>query len=349
MLSLTVQQMRDGRDFHAWLGFTRPARGDFCIAIVGHGDDVLVLMKSLTHGGGARIICAAAFCLTLFAVALSGSRAHAADDSFEARKQPMTFKLHAAQSGVCTNDCRDWIAAAGIITADTPALFDEFAQGRDLRGVRIMLDSSGGSVIDTIEMGRTWRSLGVHTSVGAVTERSGEGRVLQHEASCESMCVFLLLSGATRDVSPQAHVRVHQIWMGDRAADPRAATYSAEDLMIVEHDIGQLVKYTFDMGGSGDLLALTLSVPPWQPLHELTSAQLRASRLITDEAIADSAPKGGAAASVAANASVKPIQDRLVHGGEAAGVPSLKPTTTADAQAPTGGMAVPVPAPASAN
>jgi len=33
-----------------------------------------------------------------------------------------------------------------------------------------------------------------------------------------------------------AHVRVHQIWLGDRADDAEAATYSADDLMIVQRD-----------------------------------------------------------------------------------------------------------------
>lgn len=36
-----------------------------------------------------------------------------------------------------------------------------------------------------------------------------------------------------------AHVRVHQIWMGDRADDAKAASYTAQDLMIVERDIGR--------------------------------------------------------------------------------------------------------------
>jgi hypothetical protein len=35
-------------------------------------------------------------------------------------------------------------------------------------------------------------------------------------------------------VPEQAHVRVHQIWMGDRAEDAKASTYTARDMMIVE-------------------------------------------------------------------------------------------------------------------
>ncbi|MEH2473379.1 hypothetical protein V1281_005435 [Nitrobacteraceae bacterium AZCC 2161] len=103
-------------------------------------------------------------------------------------------------------------------------------------------------------------------------------------AHCESMCVFLLLSGKTRYVPETAHVRVHQIWMGDRADHAKAATYSADDLMIMERDIGRLAKYTFEMGGTGDLLSLSLNVPPWEDLHELSREELQLTNLVTDMA-----------------------------------------------------------------
>ena len=89
----------------------------------------------------------------------------------------------------------------------------------------------------------------------------GERPHVSPEAYCESMCVFLLLSGKSRHVPEQAHVRVHQIWMSDRAGNARTASYTADDLMTVEPDVGRLAKYTFDMGGTGDLLALSLNVP----------------------------------------------------------------------------------------
>src|SRR5262249_36219500 len=151
--------------------------------------------------------------------------------------------------------------------------------GRDLAGATIVLDSSGGSVNDSIALGRRFHDLSVRTTVGVTVLNRGahgvdRGRVAP-DAYCESMCVFLLLSGKARYVPQEAHVRVHQIWMGDRADDAKAATYSAQDLMIVERDVGRLAKYTFDMGGTGDLLALSLSVPPWEDLHELTAAELK--------------------------------------------------------------------------
>ncbi len=280
------------------------------------------LSRSLIPGGLARIVTAIA-CLSLSGVAMPGD-AHAAD-SLEARKQPMTFKWVAAKPGTCKPDCRDWIAAVGIITGDTPALFDNFIKGHDLNGQRVVLDSSGGSVLDAIAMGRTWRAGGVLASVGIVTERDG-ARTVMPDGYCESMCVFLLLGAATREIPPQAHVRVHQIWMGDRASDAKASKYSADDMTIVERDVGRLAKYTFDMGGSGDLLALALSVPPWEPLHELTADELVSSNLVAASAVADNA--------------MKVVQDRVV----ADDIPVTKATKTAEALPPTGGTAPAIPA-----
>src|SRR5271156_1407546 len=189
----------------------------------------------------------------------------------------------------CQPRCGGWISAVGIVTAESPKDFEDFAQGRDLRGAPIVLDSSGGSVNDSIALGRRWRDLGALTTVGisvqthvAQADRAGGAP----EAYCESMCVFLLLSGKARYVPETAHVRVHQIWMGDRADDAKAANYTAQDLMIVERDIGRLAKYTFDMGGAGDLLSLSLSVPPWEDLHELSREELRLTNLVTTDAVA---------------------------------------------------------------
>jgi hypothetical protein len=156
------------------------------------------------------------------------------------------------------------------------------------------------------------------------------------------MCVFLLLSGKTRYVPDGAHVRVHQIWMGDRADDARAANYSAQDLMIVERDIGRLAKYTFDMGGAGDLLSLALSVPPWEDLHELSREELRLTNLVTTDAVAEVLPPTDSApvASVA-DASVKTVQDRFVSDAVSVErpLPTPKATKTAEALVPTGGVA----------
>ena len=268
-----------------------------------------------------------------------GGRAHAGV-TLEERKMPMRFSWVA-----CQPNCRGWVSAVGIVTADTPQDFEEFARGRQLGGATIVLDSSGGSVNDSITLGRRWRNLGALTTVGISAQTrnpQGDRASVAPEAYCESMCVFLLLSGKTRYVPEAAHVRVHQIWMGDRADDAKAASYTAQDLMIVERDIGRLAKYTFDMGGAGDLLSLSLSVPPWEDLHELSRAELRLTNLVTTDAVAEVLPQLDSANLPVAEVVTKPVQDRFVSETVSAEKPqaaSAKSTKTAEATVPTGGVA----------
>jgi hypothetical protein len=298
----------------------------------------LRLVRSLDFRGWA-LLGAAGLCIAVPGViAALGGSAHAGV-TLEERKLPMRFSWVA-----CQPNCRGWVSAIGVVTADSPKDFDEFARGRQLGGTTIVLDSSGGSVNDSIALGRRWRNLGALTTVGSsVQTRTAQGdRVsVASEAYCESMCVFLLLSGKTRYVPDGAHVRVHQIWMGDRAEDAKAASYSAQDLMIVERDIGRLAKYTFDMGGAGDLLSLALNVPPWEDLHELSPAELRLTNLVTTDAVAEVLPHTDTANVPVANAAAKPVQDRFVSKAvEIETNPqSAKATKTAEAHMPTGVVA----------
>jgi hypothetical protein len=289
---------------------------------------------------GWALLGATALCLALpGAITTLGNSAYAGS-TLEERKQPMQFRWVA-----CQPDCKGWVSAVGIVTADSPKAFDDFARDRQLGGATIVLDSSGGSVNDAIALGRRFRGLGALTTVGATVRSQtaqGERARVVPEAYCESMCVFLLLAGKTRYVPSSSHVRVHQIWMGDRADDAKAATYTAQDLMIVERDIGRLAKYTFDMGGTGDLLSLALSVPPWEDLHELSRAELRLTNLATTDAVADVFPQDNVSVPMAEAKPSKPTQDRFISSaveGEAQPQPG-KSTKTAEATAPTGGAAI---------
>ena len=254
------------------------------------------------------LLSAATRCIALLGlVAMLGCSAYAGV-ALEERRLPMKFSWVA-----CQPNCRGWISAVGIVTAETPSDFDAFAHDHQLKGETVVLDSSGGSVNDAIALGRRFRALEVVTTVGAsvlTPSARGERAHVSPEAYCESMCVFLLLSGKSRYVPEQAHVRVHQIWMGDRADNARAASYSADDLMTVERDIGRLAKYTFDMGGAGDLLSLSLNVPPWEDLHELSREELRVTNLITTDKVAQ---LGGPNAAVV-ELTPKPVRDRFSSG-----------------------------------
>jgi hypothetical protein len=277
---------------------------------------------------------AAWLCLASSGAPLDGA-AHAGT-ALEERKLPMRFNWVE-----CGPKCRGWVSAVGIVTSDSPEEFEDFARGRQLAGATIVLDSSGGSVNDSIALGRRFHELGMLTTVGTTVVNhvaQGDRVSVAAEAYCESMCVFLLLSGKSRYVPQEAHVRVHQIWMGDRADDAKAASYTAQDLTIVERDIGRLAKYTFDMGGAGDLLSLSLSVPPWEELHELSASELRLTHLVTTDAVAEVLPQGGLATAPVAELTLKAVQDRFA-GSTAETEQAAKSTKTAEVMVPTGAAA----------
>jgi hypothetical protein len=204
------------------------------------------------------------------------------------RSLPMQFEWRQEGPGeVCGTQCRTWVSAVGTITSETSHEFVEFARQHDLRGAMLVLDSGGGSVHGAIALGRQIRRLGMTTMVGKtirLADRPGPDKSrakLSPRADCESMCVFALLAGTKRIVPLGARLMVHQIWLGDRRDDAAAATYSAEDLVLVQRDIGRLAQYTVEMGGSIDFLELSLRIPPWEPMRALARDEIRHMRVET--------------------------------------------------------------------
>jgi hypothetical protein len=208
----------------------------------------------------------------------------------------MRFTLFAeGPAEACSPKCRPLIAASGMITSDTPRQFLAFVHDNALQGVQtaaqagaqasatVVLESDGGSVLGALDLGRAIRRLGFATTVGRVVERRAKSGAKYGEATaradCQSMCTFVLLGGVQRRVPPDARVLVHQIWLGDRREDAVAANYTAEDLVVVQRDIGSIMQYTVEMGGEVELVALSLKVPPWEPMRALTREELRRTRL----------------------------------------------------------------------
>ena len=241
------------------------------------------------------------------------------------RALPMHFDLRRqGPAEACAGKCALWISARGAITADTPRDFELFAQHHKLAGATLVLDSDGGSVHGAIALGRAIRRLGLNTTVGRLVDLGGAEQDAPRakflpSADCESMCGFVLLGGVQRTVPAQARVMVHQIWLGDRRDDPTAANYTAEDLVLVQRDIGRLAQYTIDMGGSIELLDLALRIPPWEPMHALTAAETQRTRLVTDTSATPAVAATVAASPAAAAAVVRPIP-RVTDGVQATAI-----------------------------
>jgi hypothetical protein len=200
----------------------------------------------------------------------------------ESKSASMRFEWRGdGPADLCGNTCRSWISAAGPVTERTPHDFEVFQELRDVRGATLVLDSEGGSVVDTIALGRALRRLDITTSVGkAVIGAAADGSpTLSPAAACESMCAFVLLGGARRYVPPEARILVHQIWLAKKRERSETASYTAEEIVLVERDIGSLASYTIEMGGGIELLEAALRIPPWQPLYQLSGDEIQKMRL----------------------------------------------------------------------
>jgi hypothetical protein len=228
-----------------------------------------------------------------------------------ARPATMRFEWHQERTGICGKTCRIWISAVGPITERTPDDFAVFAAQGEVHGATLVLDSVGGSVLGTIRLGHLLRGYDITTTVGTtLTTTAADGTVtasLSYDASCESMCGFVLLGGLRRYVPPEARVLVHQIWLSKKRTHPENASYSAEEIALVERDIGTLASYTVEMGGGIELLQVALRVPPWEPLHRLTSEEIQQMHLSNVDHLFDVAPPEGIARTAGAALASAPL------------------------------------------
>jgi hypothetical protein len=241
----------------------------------------------------------AMFCRAFAVLALLGLSSTALAETPPVNDPPsMRFEwVREGPAAVCRDHCQEWIAATGPITGDTPSDFEFFAKVRDVRGATLVLDSGGGSVVGSLELGRKIREFGLKTTVGRTRMLPGlpgaEARGKRMPgAECASMCVFVLLGGVQRNVPPDARILVHQIWPGSKRYDANADSYTAEEIVRIQRDVGRIARYTVDMGADIELFELAMRIPPWEKLRALSQADLRRLRLQSDEVLAE-APTSG--------------------------------------------------------
>ena len=226
----------------------------------------------------------------------------------DGKPAPMRFEWRTEGPAVdCGTHCRVWISAIGAINETTVRDFEQFADTNDIRGATLVLDSEGGSVLSALALGRAIRRFEMTTTVGktAVLPAVDDGKpraTLSPKANCESMCAFILLGGTRRYIPPEAQVLVHQIWLGAKSKRALESSYSAEELELVQRDIGKLARYTIEMGGGIELLETALRTPPWQPMHVLSAEEVRRLRLATVDSLFEPAIPQAVAGASNANA-----------------------------------------------
>jgi hypothetical protein len=222
----------------------------------------------------------AAACVVLLVAASAASG--------QTKPATMQFEWNSDKASCGGPATRAWISAVGPVTESTAADFEAFAGGSDLRGILLVLDSEGGSVLSALDLGRSIRRRGMTTTIGKSIKANcpnstASYSTLSPKADCESMCAFVLLGGVHRYVPAEARVLVHQIWLGSKRKRSLENQYTANELSLVQRDLATLARYTIEMGVSIELIETAARVPPWEPLYPLTRDELRHFAISTDE------------------------------------------------------------------
>jgi hypothetical protein len=234
-------------------------------------------------------VIVAALVLVAFIDSYSPAAAQALNpDPPSAAPTPMRFEwVREGPAEQCGDHCREWISATGAIVDSTVKDFEAFARHRDVRGAVIVLDSPGGNVVQGLALGREFRRLQLTTSVGRTVKLvagagGGEQRAtLSPRATCNSMCVFLLLGGVKRHIPDGARIFVHQIWPSSKRNDANAATYSATNVATIQRVNGEIGRYIVDMGAHIELFEIASRIPPWEEMRLLSREELQRMKVHT--------------------------------------------------------------------
>ncbi len=173
------------------------------------------------------------------------------------------------------------IAVQGEINDDTPDAFLNFVSenvdGGNMRGV-VLLDSPGGKVVASMELGKAIRRLGMAVVVARPAAESDRGGLSLASGRCYSACVYALMGGARRVVPSGSKVGVHRMFNYSTNFD------LAEGGVVRERNLDDggmratLSEYARDMGVSTELVTLAERTSPDQ-LYMLTGADIARWRL----------------------------------------------------------------------
>jgi hypothetical protein len=192
----------------------------------------------------------------------------------------MTFSVVGLDSGGCGARCPRVIAAQGEISESTPDAFISFVSrsvgGGNLHGI-VLLDSPGGKVVASMELGQAMRRLGMAVIVARPAAESGSANMALVSGRCYSACVYALMGGKRRVIPPQSRVGIHRMFNYSTSFDfsegfVRERNYDDGGMRVM------LARYASGMGVSPELVNLAERTSPDQ-LYILTSGDISRWRL----------------------------------------------------------------------
>jgi hypothetical protein len=191
----------------------------------------------------------------------------------------MTFRLEAMSlGGPCGARCPQVIVADGQISNSTPDEFLEFlrenAARHDLRTV-VFLNSDGGYVVASMELGQIFRRIGAATVVarfGSSPRASRRGSRFM-TAHCLSACVYAFMGGVKRVAPPGSVLGIHRMFANQARGRGILGDGTTERVYDNGSMAGLLANYSSRMGVSRDLIRYAEHISS-QNIHVITPAEL---------------------------------------------------------------------------
>ncbi len=188
-----------------------------------------------------------------------------------AEQAPMTFHSVNFDSNDCGANCPQVIVADGVIEAETPQAFADFAR-QEAKAPRlpslIFMNSPGGNVVASMELGAEFRKLRAAVMVAgyaSVGTRSGP-----ISGQCLSACIYALMGATRRVAPPESRVGLHRMSAG--APGENGGGLADRRLVAI------LARYAVRMGVSPALVWRAESLTPGT-LDILSGAEIARWRL----------------------------------------------------------------------
>jgi hypothetical protein len=205
-----------------------------------------VLRPLSFHRRIALLLAMLAFCLVA-----PGARA---------QQSPMRFRVARMDSAACGQKCPEVIVAEGVIEQDTPLAFVEFARtatfAPGLRNV-VFLNSPGGNIVASMELGLAFRQLRVAAVVAGFASTGAVSGPIAGE--CASACVYAFMGAVRRVAPPDSHVALHRMSATLSGEGGDAAVYRR---FADPHLVALLSRYAERMGVSSEVVRAAESLPP---------------------------------------------------------------------------------------
>jgi len=189
-----------------------------------------------------------------------------------AQEGPMRFRVARMDAPSCGYKCPEVVVADGVIEEDTPLAFVEFARNAalssDLHSV-VFLNSPGGNVVASMELGMAFRSLHFAAVVAGFASSGAVSGPIAGE--CASACVYAFM-GAVKRVAPSAsRVALHRmsVVLADQTGQGAAYRRFADPQMVA-----LLARYATRMGVNPALVRTAAAARPHSHIEPARDRQV---------------------------------------------------------------------------